>query len=377
MWSPVWHQAVTRSLLSGKVFGRNRTVIFSVHAPFCGNRLRIRFSNRFGGVPYDIGAVRIVNNGNTVPVTLNGKESFSIPVGSCPFSDEIPLSVSAGSDIEIRLFYTSPVNDCNMIEEGASLLKGNQTEAVSFKSKKPFISKVLGAYNAVPAVEYIEIDTDETVHSIVAFGDSITAMSRWTKPLARRLEEAYHGEFVLLNSGISGNCLLYEPKGFFGPVFGEKGISRFQRDVLDIPGLHTVIISLGVNDVSYFTDQTRELINLQTFSQEITKMVNVLHDKNVRAAIQTITPRLGVSRTMGKFTPEMEELRLEINRWIRSAGIFDYVFDAEAVVREEHGGRLYYAEGLHQGDRLHPNAAGGQKLAEAFDLEKLTGRKLK
>ncbi len=29
---------------------------------------------------------------------------------------------------------------------------------------------------------------------------------------------------------------------------------------------------------------------------------------------------------------------------------------------------------VHAGDHLHPNARGGQKLADAFDLGKLTGK---
>ena len=67
-------------------------------------------------------------------------------------------------------------------------------------------------------------------------------MSRWTKPLAARLAAAYPGEFALLNAGITGNCLLYEPGGVLGPVFGEMGTTRFQRDVLETPGLDTVIL---------------------------------------------------------------------------------------------------------------------------------------
>lgn len=374
MWTPIWHQAITRSLRDGKAFGSNKTVIYTVHSPFEGNRLRIRFSNRFGTIPYEIGAMRIIIAGKAFPVTLEGKNSFCIPTGSCPVSDELSLSMPAGSDLEIRLYYTTPINDCNMIEEGATLLPGNQTETASYGMKKPFLAKLLGAYNAIPAIESIEVFTEKPVHSVVAFGDSITAMSRWTKPLAKRLEQAYHGDFVLLNSGITGNCLLYEPKGYFGPIFGEKGQVRFKRDVLEIPGLHTVIIGLGVNDVSYCTEENRALINFPAFSGEITRMVNILHERKVRVVMQTITPRLGVSRTMGKFTHDMEQLRLAINGWIRSADIFDYVFDADAVVREEHGDGFYYAEGLHKGDHLHPNTKGGQKLADAFDLKKLTGR---
>lgn len=104
-------------------------------------------------------------------------------------------------------------------------------------------------------------------------------------------------------------------------------------------------------------------------------MKNPTHEKGVRVIIQTISPRLGVARTMGKYNRTMEALRLELNEWIRSAGIFDYVFDAEEVVREEREDGYYYGEGLHQGDHLHPNEKGGRKLADAYDLTQLTGEK--
>ena len=144
--------------------------------------------------------------------------------------------------------------------------------------------------------------------------------------------------------------------------------------MLEIPNLDTVIFALGVNDVSYLNDNTAGQINLPAYQSAITDMVDALHSRGVRVCVQTITPRLGVARRMGKYLPEMEALRLQLNDWIRSAGFFDYVFDAEAVVREQHPDGLFFAEGLHQGDHLHPNARGGQKLADAFDLAKLTGK---
>ena len=152
------------------------------------------------------------------------------------------------------------------------------------------------------------------------------------------------------------------------------GTKRFVRDVLEIPGLDTVIFALGVNDVSYLNEKTAGQINATAFQKAVTTMVDELHRRGVRVCMQTITPRLGVARTMGKFDRNMEALRLQLNDWIRSAGIFDTVFDAEAVVREERPDGFYYAEGLHQGDHLHPNARGGRKLADAFDLIKLTGK---
>ena len=374
-WAMIWHQAMTRSFLSGKAFGWNKTVVFTIPAPASGTQLRVRFSNRFGSEPYEIGAMRVFAGGQSCPVTLRGQQAFQIPAGGVTLSDPCALSFRRDEELQVRLYYTSAILDNNMIEEGATLLPGNQTRAAGdLPQRKPLLAKLLGAYNGIPAIEAVELLTAEPAGAIVAFGDSITALSQWTKPLAKRLSEAYPGEYALLNSGISGNCLLYEPEGVFGPVFGDMGTARFQRDVLEIPNLRAVILGLGVNDVSYWNEKTAGQISPEAYQNAITAMADALHARGVRVVMQTITPRLGVSFTMGKFTPEMERLRLQLNDWIRTAGIFDDVFDAETVVREERSDGFYFAEGLHQGDHLHPNAKGGQLLADAYDLEKLTGK---
>ena len=67
-----------------------------------------------------------------------------------------------------------------------------------------------GLYEAIPGMDQIEVFTGQPSKIIVAFGDSITAMNRWVKPLQRRLFDAYGGDYALMNAGISGNCLLYD-----------------------------------------------------------------------------------------------------------------------------------------------------------------------
>lgn len=374
MWNPIWHQAITHSLMDGKAFGSKKTVIFKIHTPISGTKLRFCFSNRLGAVPYEIGAMKVKANNHLYPVTIKGKQSFNIPTGGSTFSDELNIPIRNNTDIEIRLYYKNAIADCNMIEEEATLLSGNQVSISQYEMKKPLLAKILGAYNAVPTIERIDIFSERETKSIVAFGDSITALSQWTKPLAKRLEQAYGDEYILLNSGISGNCLLYKVDGIFGPVFGDMGTKRFERDVLDIANIHAVILGLGVNDVSYYTDKTKDRINLEAYQREITTITDELHKRGIRVIMQTISPRLGVARTMGKYTRPMEEQRLLFNEWIRSSDNFDYVFDAEKVVREERADGYYYGEGLHRGDHLHPNAAGGQRLADVYDLKKLTGK---
>lgn len=376
-WAMVWHQAMTRSFLDGRGFGRDKTVAFSIESPVAGEQLRVRLSNRQGSEPARIGALSVLVDGKSHPLMMEGSAAFSVPAGATCYTDAAAVTMPRGARIELRLHYLNAILDSNMIEEGATLLRGNHVadEGV-LPFRKPLLAKVLGAYNAVPAVEAIEVLTEEPARAIVAFGDSITALSQWTKPLARRLSETYPGEYVLLNAGVSGNCLLYEPEGIFGLVFGERGTRRFARDVLEVPNLHTVIFGLGVNDVSYLSDKTAGQINLTAYQEAVRFIADQLHERGARMAMQTITPRLGVARTMGTYTCDMEELRLQLNDWIRgNAELFDCVFDAEAVVRDRHEDGWYFREEIHQGDRLHPNAEGGRLLADAWDLEQLVGER--
>ena len=86
--------------------------------------------------------------------------------------------------------------------------------------------------------------------------------------------------------------------------------------------------------------------------------------------MQTLTPREGFVKK--GYTSEMEALRVKINAWIRDCGQFDYVFDADRLLRDEKD-PARVDERYHQGDHLHPNTLGGERIAEAYDLAALTG----
>ena len=370
---PIWKQAITQSPFSGKLFGRHKTAAFRVTVPAAGAALRLRFSNRYGKSPYVFGSVVVSLGGKDHTVTMDGKARFSVPTGGSCAGDPLTLPVNPGDEAEVRLYYETYVIDGNVIEENASLLPGDRTHTPCCAGgvKGAALLQKAGVYNAIPSLESMELLTDAPLKTIVAFGDSITAMSQWTKPLAKRLQTETDGQYVLLNAGISGNCLLYERPDFLAPMFGDMGVKRFDRDVLDTPNLHTVIFALGVNDVAYYTEKTKEQLSLDAFRSAVTKIVDTLHARGVKVVIQAITPRIGCSLVMGKYTKEMEVQRLRFNDWIRTAGIFDGVFDAEAVVRAETPQGIIFRDDLHRGDRLHPNKRGGQMLADAYELSML------
>jgi hypothetical protein len=75
-------------------------------------------------------------------------------------------------------------------------------------------------------------------------------------------------------------------------------------------------------------------------------------------------------------TPDMAARREAVNRFIRTAWIFDGVADFEAAVIDKKSGEMR-AEFVPDstvggpGDKVHPNRAGYQAMANAVDLKLL------
>lgn len=372
-WTPVWHQAITRPFAMGMLIGEKRTVVFRVNAYADGTKMRIRFRNIYGQESYEIGEIRIINGDSAYPITKDGERHFFVPVGEIVYTDECPVNIKAGDELEVRLYYVNKIQDNNMTEEEARLYEGNHCGDLELPEiQRESYKEEYGLYDSVPSMDQIELCTEQPARVIAAFGDSITAMNRWVKPLQKRLFDRYGTKYALMNAGISGNCLLHEGTDMMTLSFGQKGVDRFERDVLAFENLDTVILALGVNDVAYFTDDTKDYLNYDAYVSAITSMTETLHQRGVRVVMQTLSPRKGYPEA--EYTPQMEELRLQINDWIRSCGLFDYMFDADAVVRDPDRPDCYN-DRYHQGDHLHPSQVGGDALAAAYDLEQLTGEK--
>lgn len=371
-WTPLWRQAHTAGLPFGIAKGKNKTVVWKVPVCAGGDALRVGFLNQFGKKSCRIKAMGIKFHNEIHPVTYGGKTTIEVPAGARIYSDELLLMPQEGDELEIRICMADTAADTNMTEEEALCYKGNQvfTENLPHQEKPEGYSKY-GFYYAIPAVESIEIRREKASQVIAAFGDSITAMNRWVKPLQRRLYEAYGDAFVLVNEGITGNCLTYEVPNFFGKMFGEKGTKRFLRDIDQIEGLSTVIFALGTNDFSYADGKQKEQLSAEKVIAEAEQLVGIMKAKGLRVVGQTIMPRYGY---FGKpvYNEYMNAQRLQFNAWMQHSSLFDYVFDADAVLRDPERPD-WLDDRYHQGDYLHPNAAGGLKLAEAFDLASLTG----
>lgn len=372
-WTPLWRQAHTEGLPFGLFSGKNHTIVWNIPAYAGGDALRVSFLNHYGKKATKVAAMAIKVGDTVYPVTKDGKKSFKIKAGERLYSDEINVNVPEGATIQARICMADKNADNNMTEEFGMSYKGNKVMGDVMPDKKK--NKLLvdnGVYYPVPAVEGIEVLSKKTPKVIAAFGDSITSMSRWTVPLAKRLYDAYGDEYVLVNEGILGNCLTYEKPGKLWTMFGEKGVNRLDQDLEGIENLDTVMFTLVTNDFSYADEDHREELSAENVIKAVEETVAKLRARGIRVTGQTIMPRFGYFG-VPKYDDYMNEQRHKYNEWVRTSGIFDYYLEADELMKDPKNPE-WFDERYHQGDHLHPNAEGGQRMADAYDLAKLVGK---
>jgi lysophospholipase L1-like esterase len=91
----------------------------------------------------------------------------------------------------------------------------------------------------------------------------------------------------------------------------------------------------------------------------MTQLIGRAHEHGIKVIGGTLPPNEG--------SEAEEQIRVQLNRWIRSAGAFDAVVDFDAVTRDpEHPKQ--FRPGFNDGDHLHPNDAGYEAMANAIDL---------
>jgi lysophospholipase L1-like esterase len=162
------------------------------------------------------------------------------------------------------------------------------------------------------------------------------------------------------NVGITGNLLLSEL-----PCFGRTGVTRFERDALGQPGVRTVIVEEGENDIwdseANFGCGVTPRVTADQLIAGHRSMIAAAHKRGLRIVGATITPFKADYMQPADFA-RAEAIRDQVNTWIRTSGEYDAVADfALAVGDPSDEQRLNPA--YDSGDHLHPNDTGYEAIA--------------
>ncbi|MDX8120393.1 SGNH/GDSL hydrolase family protein [Janthinobacterium sp. GMG2] len=348
-----------------------------------GPRVRIVLSNAYGKVPLRIGAatVALASSGSAIEagslrtLTFSGQPAASVAPGAPLVSDPVDLSVPdlARLTVSIHLPQASPVSTFHWDgRETAWIAPQDQTRTARIDDA-PGVQTTT-ARLVLSAIQVEAAPGAQGAQTVAILGDSITdgataslgMDARWPDFLAKRL--APHGVAVI-NAGISGARLLSDG-------MGDNALARFERDVLAQPGVRTVIVLLGINDISWpgtaFAPRSKRP-TLEELTNGYTQLIAQAHSRGVRVIAATLTPFAGAlpgTPLSNYYQPEKDALRQQLNAWIRASGSFDAVLDFDALARDPaHPLRLLPV--YDSGDHLHPGDAGNRALAEGTDLSLL------
>jgi len=355
----------------------NQTVRQAARVSVGGHSVRIQLSNDYGSTPLVIGSAHIaltgkdagIVDGTDRSITFGGQGSISIPPGAPVLSDPIDLKVEALQNVSVSLYFPEPVSPSTFHWDGrqtAYIVSGNQTAKDSIKPDATMTTRVF--------LSAIQVDAPSKTRTVVALGDSITdgagasmdSNARWPDFLAARLVDNH---VAVLNAGISGARLLQDKMGV-------NALARFDRDVLSQPNIESVIVLLGINDISW-NHMAFAPNDMPATAQQLIagyrQLIARAHARNVRIIGATLTPFEGALKDtpmVGYYSAEKEQVRQAVNRWIRESGEFDTVVDFDKLLRDPtHPTRLLAA--YDSGDHLHPGDVGNKAMAAAIDSDTL------
>lgn len=348
------------------------TVRYRLRISQGGSQIRLRFSNEYGDKPLRIDAATVglasagldAAQGSLKVVTFGDRTGITIPAGAPAVSDAIPLRVAALTDLVVSIYVDGlPVNLCpdNMpVSDQVAVENSDAT-------REEHLTTARCTFLTRPAVSAVNVLSAERHNVVVTLGDSITDGTinpktgdrGWPGVLSRRLEGA---KVSVVNAGISGNRLLETM-----PMFGAPALSRFDRDVLSVPGATHIVLLEGINDIGtsgpggMFGDSP--LVDPQDLIGAYLQIIARAHQQGIKVIGATILPFEGAMY----YSEKKEAIRSAVNQWIRTSGKFDGVIDFDAAVRDPASPGKLKAE-YDSRDHLHPNAEGLRKMAEIIDL---------
>jgi lysophospholipase L1-like esterase len=136
--------------------------------------------------------------------------------------------------------------------------------------------------------------------------------------------------------------------------------------VLAQDGVKYVIVLEGINDIGRLAhlsapEDDITALHLETAMKQI---ADAAHEHGIKAFGATITPYGGA----GYSSDKGEQIREDVNNWIRTSGAFDGVVDFDKITQDP-ANPTHFNAAYDSGDHLHPNDAGYKAMGEGIDLQ--------
>ncbi|MFJ6609300.1 SGNH/GDSL hydrolase family protein [Streptomyces sp. NPDC091289] len=388
-WTGAWGTAVQRPVEGSEDWGPNwsqdgfadQSVRQVVRVSTGGSTLRIRLSNAYGTTPLRITAATVGRSagdaqvwpGTARTLAFGGERGTTIAPGRELVSDAAALRTSPLEKLTVTLYFADRTGPATF---------HRFTTSPSYRASGRHLTDSGGdafttSTNAWYFLSGVEVSGPASPRrgTVVAFGDSLMdgtgaapgTDTRFTDKLAERIA-ADRRPLDVVNAGIGGNRILND-----SPCYGDKAADRFRRDVIDRPGVRTVIVHLGGNDLAApeMGDPCMGSAPHVTAVQIINahkELIRAAHARGITAVGATILPMKGA--LFPAYSERGEKIRTTVNHWMRTSGAYDSVLDVDRAVADPADPAMP-RPGYVFPDGVHPNEAGSHAIASAMDLDDL------
>lgn len=379
-WAAVWGNAVSIAEHRPESFARNITLRYPIDIPFSGDALRFTFDNYCGSEAVKItrATVALANpkansykdltcdvlEQRIVDITFGGSESVHIDAGARIVSDPVPFPVPAGATVCVSIY----LEDFTLMQSAVLITGplskgffsfGDQTHAASLPL---FETKTT---NWFYFLSNVDLYTASENHAVICYGDSITAQD-WPDDLKLRLRELGCCHTSVIRRAASGTRVLREYSCITYDSYGLKGTKRFHHEI-PTAGADTLIIQQGINDIIHPVGADVNVFRPMSDLPTVPELIEGLRWYITEAKKMGLTVYLGTLLPIygwRTYAPFREEMRCQLNEWMRSNPDGSRCIDFDKAVRDNNHPERF-AEGYDSGDHLHPSKAAYGQMAAA------------
>lgn len=370
-WTAVWGNAISVAEHRPESYAKNLTLRYNVPIPFAGDTLRLTFDNFCGDEPVTItrAAVALADGDRAVcPDTrcflrFGGSQSLTLGPGERRVCDPLPFAAPAGRTLAVTFYLQdfTAMQSAVYVQgpcSAASFAVGDFTDADALDPERTKNT------HWVYFLSQVDLRTAPENRALVCYGDSITAQD-WPDYLTLRARSLGAENVAVVRRAASGTRILRQYSCIQYDSYGLKGSVRFPHE-LPVCGARDIIIQQGINDIIHpvgvEVNPFRPWSDLPTVEQLAAGLqwyLDRAHAIGMRAYLGTLLPIAGW-RT---YAPFREQLRRDLNDWMRACPDADGCIDFDAALRDPERPEAFRPE-FDSGDHLHPSAAGYRVMAE-------------
>ena len=354
-WVGIFGNAPSLTAWKPEQYAKNVTFTYPIPVPFSGSALRVKFSNRYAAEKVVLSRWAVVRLGEEKEEyrILGEGEAVMLLPGEEYESEAVECVISRGDRIFLQLYLEDYTNLSSGVFTSGCLSGGTVSEGC-FIGRKPAPERSIETgWNYF--LTDVSLRTGTENRAVILYGDSITAQD-WPDECSRLLMEKPDNRTAVIRKAVSGTRVLRQYDCSRYRSYGIRGELRFPNET-EVRGADAVLIQHGINDIIHpvGTEVNRfrpwsELPTAEEIIEGYRSYIRTAREKGLRVYFGTLLPIEGW-RTYADFR---EQLKNDVNAWIRSTDEIDGVWDFDLAVRDP-GHPAAFKSGFDSGDHLHPS----------------------